>query len=101
METLGLSVKSLDEATRTEFGFGKEVEGLVIDDVDLSSEAARKGLAEGDVIVEINQQPVSDPEDAKEIITRAKDNGRGSVLLLVDRAGDVSFVALKLNDEGQ
>jgi serine protease Do len=62
------------------------------------SEAAKKGLLEGDVIVEINQQAVNDPGKARDLIDKAAKNGRSSVLLLVNREGDVRFVALKLGE---
>ena len=49
------------------------------------------------MIVEINQQPVKTPEEAMDIIEKAKDNARKSVLLLVNTRGDVRFVALRLD----
>lgn len=100
IDKLGLTVNTLSDTLRKDFGVPRSVQGIMIAKVDPSSEAARKGLDEGDVIVEINQQPVKDPENANDIIRRAAKNGRSSVLLLVNRDGDVQFVALKLaNDE--
>lgn len=96
LEKLGLSVKTVTDSTREDYGIPKNVEGLVIDEAELSSEAARKGLGAGDVIVEINQQPVKDAQSAIDIIEKAIKNDRSSVLLLINRGGDVSFVALKL-----
>lgn len=98
IESLGIALKSLNDEIRAEYGIPANVDGVVIDEVDLSSEAGRKGLGMGDVIVEINQQAVTDPETAKDIVVRAKQNGRSSVLLLINRGGNVSFVALKLVD---
>ncbi len=99
LDLLGIAVKALDDKLRAAYDIPADVDGLLIDTVDLASEAARKGLMEGDVIEEINQQAVTDPEAAKDIIARAQQNGRSSILLLVNRGGDVSFVALKLNSE--
>ncbi len=99
IETLGIAVKGLNDEIRAEYGIPANVDGIVIDEVDLSSEAGRKGLGAGDVIVEINQQAVTDPETAKDIVVTAKQNARSSVLLLINRGGDVSFVALKLSSE--
>ncbi|MGB0720679.1 MAG: Do family serine endopeptidase, partial [Bdellovibrionales bacterium] len=99
LKPLGVKVKPLTDLIRKDYGIMGDVDGLVIDEVDVASEAARKGLGEGDVIVEINQQPVTSTENAQDIITRAGQNGRNSVLLLVNRDGDVSFVALKLTDQ--
>ena len=46
--------------------------------------------------MEINQKPVTKPEEVADIIDKAAKAGRSSVLLLVNRQGDVSFVPLKL-----
>lgn len=98
IEKLGLSANTLNDNLREDFGIPRTVSGLIISKVKPSSEAARKGLDEGDVIVEINQQPVTTPESANDIVRRAAKNGRNSILLLINRDGDVSFVALKLAD---
>ncbi len=99
IEKLGLAVNTLSDTLRQDFGVPRSVEGLIISEVDPASEAARKGLGEGDVIVEINQQPVKDPDNANDLVNRAAKNGRSSVLLLVNRGGEVQFVALKLVNE--
>jgi serine protease Do len=48
------------------------------------------------VIVEVNQQAVAAPKDVDDIIHKAQESSRSSVLLLVNREGDVRFVALRL-----
>jgi serine protease Do len=96
IELVGLTIESMSVDLRNEFGVPANVEGVVITDIANLSEAAEKGLLIGDVIVEINQQIVTEPDKALEIITKAKENGRTSVLLLINRAGEVRFVALKL-----
>jgi len=99
IDNLGITVGNLTGAIRQEFKIPDAVNGIVIAKVEPASEAARKGLDQGDVIVDIDQQPVTDPENANDIIRRASKNGRSSVLLLINREGDVSFVALKLNNK--
>lgn len=92
----GLSVRALNEAMRNNYNVQGNIEGVVIVGVEPTSDAAEKGLFEGDVIVEINQQPVSQPEKMKSIIEDAQKADKSSVLLLVNREGDVRFLALKL-----
>ena len=99
IETIGITVKSITEQGRRDYAIPKSVEGVVIAGVSPSSEAARKGLFEGDVIVELNQQPLTEPQQALEIVNAAAQNGRPSVLLLVNREGEVRFLALKLETE--
>lgn len=96
VESVGVTLKALTPQIRQDFDIGSSTEGVLIDSIDHLSEAAKKGLIEGDVIVEINQQPVSEPKDAKDIFEKAAANGRSSVLLLINRGGDVRFIALSV-----
>ena len=96
VEQLGISVQPLTDVERGEYSIASDVEGVFVSEVNPSSEAMEKGLSAGDVIVEINQQKVTTPDDLLDIISKASDAGRTSVLLLVNRSGDVRFVALRL-----
>ena len=48
------------------------IQGAIVTDVDQDSNSAEAGLQRGDVIVEINRQPVNDADDAVNLRTRAK-----------------------------
>lgn len=93
---VGLSLSALTPELRETYGIPPEVEGVFVTGVKSLSEAEEKGLMEGDVIVEINQQPVTEPQAAADMIDKAEKAGRSSILLLISREGDVRFVALKL-----
>jgi len=96
LDDLGIGVAPLTETERGEYSVPDTVEGVVIGDVIAGSEAEQKGLVAGDVVVEVNQQPVKTPQDMIDIVEAAKAAGRSSILLLLNREGDVRFVALKL-----
>jgi serine protease Do len=72
---------------------------VVVTDVAAKSQAAEKGVHAGDVIVEVAQEDVKSAGQISDLIDAAKQAGRKSVLMLVDRQGDLRFVALKL-DQG-
>jgi serine protease Do len=94
-ELLGLSIAPLTEELRNQFRIGRSVEGVVITDVEAGSPAAKKDVRPGDVIVEVTQQRVSDPEDVLERVAAVKKAGRKSVLLLIsDSKGGLRFVAV-------
>ncbi len=95
---VGLTLDSLDDDMRRDYEVPPEVEGVAVTSVDNMSEAAVKGLLEGDIIVEISQQPVSSAQNAADTFEKAKAAGKTSVLLLINRGGDVRFVALKLDN---
>lgn len=96
VEGVGMEVGALTDADRETYSVPADVSGVLITKVDPASEAGEKGLIEGDVIVEINQKAVQTPQDVAEIVRKAGAAGRNSVLLLINREGDVQFVALKL-----
>lgn len=99
VDVVGMSVANLTDTLRENFNVPDDVNGVLVTKVKPRSEAATKGLDSGDVIVEIGQQPAQSANAAKDIIEKAKKDGKSSVLLLVNREGDVRFVALKLEDE--
>lgn len=96
VDALGLSMAKLNPELREKFDIDTGVEGVVITEVTTDSPAAQKGLRAGDVIVEVAQEQVKDPKDVADRVKKAKDAGRKSVLMLVDRQGDLRFVAIKL-----
>ena len=52
------------------------------------------GIQTGDVIVSVNDKPVHDASDAKAAVASAAKSGRKSVLLLIERGGNKTFVAV-------
>lgn len=93
---MGLTVSSLTDTLRSSYEIPENANGVVVTAIKNGSAAAEQGLMIGDVIAEINQQPVKEAAQAKELIDAAKAAGKPSVLLLVDHQGrgDVRFVAL-------
>lgn len=96
LPSVGATVGSLSENTRKLYNVPDSVEGVVVTKLDNNGEAATKGITVGDVIVEIQQDKVTTPKAAADAVAKAQKDGRTSVLLLVNRGGDVRFVALKL-----
>ena len=60
----GVAVSNLNSDTRSELNIPSNVQGALITEVDPSSLSYEAGLRTGDVILEINHQPVKDAEDA-------------------------------------
>lgn len=93
---VGMSLGMISDEDRKEFKIPDDVDGVLVTSVEDMSEAAEKGMTPGDVIVEVNQQPVNAPQEAAGIIEKARKSGRTSVLLLINHEGDVRFAALRL-----
>jgi serine protease Do len=93
---LGLSLAPLDGAARAKFHLGKDVHGVVVTAVDPNGPAAQKALRPGDVIVEVQNQPVHSPDDVAKRIDADVRSGRKVEVVLVNRRGTLAFVALRL-----
>ncbi|MDR3517015.1 MAG: DegQ family serine endoprotease [Azospirillaceae bacterium] len=96
ISVLGLKLSSLTTELRKQYNLNEALNGVVITEVASTGPASEKGLRPGDVIVEVAQEDVTKPGDVVDKINKAKDDGRKSVLLLVDRQGDLRFVALAI-----
>lgn len=94
-DLLGLSIAPLTDDMRTKFGISGKIEGVVITDVAPDSPAARKKVKPGDVIVEVTQEEVRQPQDVVSRLQAVKKSGRRRVLLLLsDAKGELRFVAV-------
>ena len=96
VKPLGLSVADLTPELRERYQLAEDSAGVVVTDVDKDGAAAEKGMRAGDVITEVAQEEVKTPSDVVQKVVAATKAGRKSVLLLVDRQGDLRFYALKL-----
>ena len=90
--TLGLGLSPLTPELRETFSIGPDTQGVVITEVEGDSAASSRGIDAGDVIVEAGQQPVGDPAQVQERVDEAKREGRRSVLMLIDRQGELRYV---------
>lgn len=86
----GLSVENLDAETRAELRLPPSTKGVVVTDVDPASSLAASGIRRGDVIQEVNHQPVRSVADFE----KAANQPGGSTLLLVNRHGTTLYVAV-------
>jgi serine protease Do len=86
----GVSVQDLDAQTARQLGLPVTAKGVVVTDVDPASPAAASGLHEGDVIQEVNRQPVRNAAEFNRAVRKAN----GESLLLVNRNGNQIFLAV-------
>ncbi|HEY2070387.1 MAG TPA: Do family serine endopeptidase [Rhizomicrobium sp.] len=97
---LGFSLGALDGAARSKYHLDDQVQGVVVTAVDPQSPAGEKNFRPGDVIVEVHNQPVRAPDDVVRRLDADSKSGRKVELLLVNRAGASTFVAMRLDGEG-
>jgi serine protease Do len=96
LSQLGLSLSPLDNDARAEFKLPGGVQGVVVTDVIPDSLAAEKNFQAGDVIVSVQDQPVRTPADFQRRVNADAKAGKKVEILLINRAGALTFVALRL-----
>jgi serine protease Do len=93
---LGMRFAPLTNELRQELHVNKSVDGVVVTRVDGGSAAEEVGLAQGDVVVAINQQPVRTPQEAASRLNEAIHSPKKTVLLLLNRHGVTEYVGMSL-----
>lgn len=91
----GVTVDDLDGQARQQLNVPARIKGAVITEVDPDSAAAKAGIRRGDVILEINKQPVASAEDAVDLSAKVESKkslvklwSRGStIFVVVDESG--------------
>jgi serine protease Do len=85
----GVTVENLNAQSARQLGLPAATSGVVVTDIDPSSALAASGLRTGDVIQEVNHQPVKSVAQFEEAMRKAGSNP----LLLVNRKGSTLFLA--------
>lgn len=67
----GVETTDLDRETRQQFDLPARMRGAVVTKVDEDSAAAEAGLRPGDVIIEVNRQPVRSAQELDELLADA------------------------------
>jgi serine protease Do len=100
IDPLGVTVATITEELRTRYELAQDVNGVLIVEVADGSPAGAESLRPGDVIVEVGQEEVNSPPEVAAKVNQAQQEDKKSVLLLIDRQGDLRFVALRFPESG-
>jgi serine protease Do len=93
-EELGISVSPLNNNTRSEYGIGQDVRGVVVTSVTPGSNAARAGISRGDVIQRVNGVATNTVADFNRAVRGLKS---GDTARIVIRRGDAqSLVEVRI-----
>jgi serine protease Do len=90
-KTLGIGVQNLTPEIAKELGV-KKGPGVVVTRVEPGSAAAEAGIQAGDVIQQVNRQPVKNVEDFAQKVEKVRD--KNTVLLLIQRGQNNLFAAV-------
>jgi len=92
---LGMAVATLTGDMARQRGMEGQ-HGVLVTDVDPDGQAAQRGIQQGDVIQEVNLQPVTTAEEFQQRISQVR---KGDSVLLYVRRGDATmFIGLQVTD---
>lgn len=96
---LGLDVTALNAETRRRFNIKDGVEGVLVTKVNPDSPAAERRISVGDVIVEVQREPVKSVADLTARVEALKGQGQRRALFYVATGpeGALRYVTLPLN----
>lgn len=88
----GLTVEGLTPEVRQQLDLPTGTQGVVVTQVDPNSVAASSGVREGDVIAEVNRQPI---RSVPEFEQAARNAGKQPVLLRLVRDGSGFYLVIQ------
>lgn len=89
-EVLGIAVSELGPEARRGRGGG----GVLVAEVESDGAAARAGIQQGDILLEINRRPIQSVRDYQEVVRELRPNEM--VLLRLQRGEGAIYVAVRL-----
>jgi len=93
-QRFGLSLQPLTSESAQRYGLETGDQGLLVTRVDPTSVAADAGIRQGDLIQEVNRQPV---RTFAELSSALRQSGSRPALVLIKRRDNVIYLTLKAN----
>jgi serine protease Do len=94
----GMQVSPITPELKNRFQLPDNAKGVVVVEVERDGPAAQEGIRPGDLVLEAMQEEIKTPADLVAKIKTARQAGRKAALLLVERQGDVRFVAPRFKE---
>ena len=99
LSNLGAQLSPITDALRDQYKLAPDQKGVVITSVQSDGPAAGRGLKAGDVIVEVQQESVSTPQDVQERLEKFRKQNRKTVLMLVQNGDGMRWIPVPLNSQ--
>jgi serine protease Do len=92
----GIRLAAITTEARKQYGLGPTQAGVLVSAVEPDSEAEDLGIVPGDVIIDVQGQPIASPDDVRKAIEAAhKDRRRYLAILMRTKAG-LRWVSLSI-----
>ena len=93
---LGLSLAPIDDALRQKYQIPDGQKGLVVVSIDKAGAASDRGIKPGNILLEVQQDDATSPEQVEDLIARARQGRRTDVLILVQDGDGTRWVPMPL-----
>lgn len=93
-DKIGLAVQDITPEMADKMGLEKP-EGVLVSQVKPGSPAAKAGIQRGDIIHEVEHQPVRNVKDYQKALTKA---GKDTVLMWIQRGKNRKYVVVRIKD---
>jgi serine protease Do len=90
----GVAVQNLDGRIAQQLGLEEDVNGVVVMEIMPGSDAERAGLAQGDVISEINRKPVGSEADFAKVVSHLEK--QQNALIFIHRGKGALYLTIKI-----
>ena len=95
-EYAGMSFTELTGEIRKRYDLSDDDIGVVVVGVNDNSPAAKRGIKPGDIIQKVDQVDINKSNEILNLVENAKNKKRSSILFLIKRGSNVSFIALPI-----
>ncbi len=79
----GMKLAVLTDADRKKYGLDTHLNGVLVTAVETNSEAGNDGVVAGNVILQVEDVPVTSPDDVAQVITQAHEQHKTYLAVLV------------------
>jgi serine protease Do len=96
----GMRLAPITEAARKQYGLDPALTGALVSAVEEDCEARELGIVPGDVITNVQGQPVTSPDDVQHAIENAHEERRGYLAMLIQAKDSLRWVSLSITGGG-
>jgi serine protease Do len=93
-EKLGIKSGNITDEMRQQYGIPQNENGVIVLDVDPSSQAAEVGIQQNDIILEVNRKAVNNTKEFKQALKSVKSGD--PIIFLLQRDENTFYKAFKL-----
>jgi serine protease Do len=93
---LGLGLSNITDDLKKRYKIKDGAKGIVVVSVERNSAAAERGIQAGDLIVEVQNEAVTKPEELQTRLDALKKSGKKTALVLITRGEEQRFVPLTI-----